>query len=255
MRIATVAALAIAALAPAAAAESTGFHEDYLHEGRIELGAYLDVGNQVVIGYRRYFGEIVDGERPYKLQPFVQKATYVEDVLQLGPDIAWLYGIGGRYMFPDAPFGALAAAGFGKTDQNDDRSFADLGFDFYVTNRFPQFVIEARAEFGDATGKYNRLQAGLRALMAMPNGRHTLELYAGYGSLSTRGQGMVVEARYFFDKHLFAGLEFAADTDSFGMSSGYSTEKGFFAEMEFGIVPEGLEGWGDFLRISMGLQF
>jgi hypothetical protein len=103
--------------------------------------------------------------------------------------------------------------------------------------------------------EYNRLQAGVRALMTMPNTGHTLELYAGYGSLSTRGPGLVMEGRYFFDKHLFVGLEFATDTDSFGLSGGYNTEKGFFAEMEFGTVQQGPEDWGGFLRISMGLQF
>lgn len=290
MRVLVLAALGMAALTPRAPAETTRSSRapaagqagletrdpadlfaaasprgSFADEVRIQLAAYTDSdkgGNQFLVGYRYYFEDIRDEDEPYRLQPFLQRATYAEAAFESGPKDAGLFTVGARYMFLDTPFGAVAAAGFGKTDTDRDRSFGSVGFDFYVVD---EFAVEARMEFGDCAGSYNRFQVGARLLARVVATGHTIQIYCGYRALSAEGDadtnGVAAEARYFFDKHLFAGFDFTTDTNLFSVSAGYDAEGGFVAEIEAGTEGrkdkglEDVERRGAYFRITVGLRF
>lgn len=266
MRVATVAALVaafvIAALASGVRAQPAGFHEDYSHEARLNFASYFGVGNRFGAGYRRYFDEIVEEDRPYRLQPFTQRVTYLEGALAFGPGRAWLFDLGGRYVFPDTPFGALAEVGFGNAlvdpaiEDYEGLIFGRLGFDFYLGARSTKLAVEARVELGDLGGAYNRLEAGLRSVLNIVSAGDTIEIYAGYRGLSFENKSdlseALVEVRYFFDKRVFVGLEFTTDTGRLGFSGGYNTASGLVAEIELSTGPEELD---DFFSLTIGLQF
>jgi hypothetical protein len=240
------------------------FGSPFSNEITIQLTAYPDLDgatNQYLVGYRYYAEEVYDEDWPYRLQPFLQEATYAEVVLESGPKEAGLFAVGGRYMFPGAPFGAAGTVGLGKMDTGGDRRFANVGFDFYIID---ELAVEARMEFGECGGGYNRFQGGVRFLAEVVRTGHVMEFYLGYRSLSAEGDedpsGVVFEGRYFFDKHLFAGLEFTTDTNRFGVAAGYNTGSGFLAEIEAGSDDKGegledVERRGQFVRIMVGLQF
>lgn len=267
MRTLAVAVFTLVALRAESACDpsdllAAGLYGTYSSEARLEVGVYPEFGNQFAVGYRYYFEEIAGENEPYRLQPFVQKATYTEGAYEGGPDGAWLFDLRLRYMFPGTPFGAWATVGIGKVlvdaekEEHEDLVYGGLGFDLYLVD---EFAIEAKFELGSRD--YSRVQAGARFLARVIRTGDTIEFYGGYRGLVMEGidngYDWIVESRYFFDERLFAGLEFAAGSGScsFSLSGGYDHEKGFLAELELGTVKEGLDGWGDFLRISMGVRF
>jgi hypothetical protein len=271
MRAVAVAVFGLVAFAPKPRAEpscgppdllAAGLYGVYSNELRIEAGTYPDAGNQFLVGYRHYFEDVGDGNEPYRLQSFLQKATYADCACRGGPDEAWLVSLAGRYMFPDTPFGAWADFGVGKAlvdaeeEEHKDLVFGGLGFDLYPAD---ELAVEARFELG--TRGYSSVQAGARFLARVTGTGDTIEFYGGYRGLTMEGADDIydclAEVRYFFDEHLFAGIEVAAGSGScsFGLSGGYGHEKGFLAELELGTVKDGPEGWGDFVRISIGVRF
>ncbi len=63
---------------------------------------------------------------------------------------------------------------------------------------------------------------------------------------------LAVDARYFFNKQLFAGLKFATGSRLFGITAGYAMDKGYQAEMEW-VNEEELAG--GLFRLKLGMRF
>jgi hypothetical protein len=245
---------------------------EYSSRALIQLIRYRDLeDNGVLLGYRYYLGPVEDSADAYWLQPFLQKASYVEGGFSSGPLDAGLFSVGGQYVFPETPVGVTAGLGFGDSVDGGDLTHFGAGVVFYVA-RDNNFAVEGSIErdkwtqTGTTTGppphlpyefdvKSTIAQIGARFVMPLPVEDWTLELAGGFRSVDVAGveeTGAVIDVRCFFGKDVFAGLSFSTDTDEISISGGYAHESGLEAEVEIG---EDDLMYGDYMRIGVGMRF
>ena len=244
--------------APLACGEGAAAAEgSYMFVPAVDIASCSDIDeNMMTLKARYYFFGVNDDENPYRLQPFLQKATWVEAGLQDGPGDTSLFGVEGQYVFPDTMIGARAGLKFGDYSGLDNFQFK-VGGIFYIGSE--RFAAELSLLLWDLDGEgCTVLDIGGRYVMPLEATGGTLEIYGGFRSTDPEtgesDSGLVAEVRYFFTKEVFAGVSFATDdSDLFSVSGGYAHASGFQAEIEVG--SDDSRYGGDFFRAEVGWRF
>jgi hypothetical protein len=259
----------------AAAAQAVGAAGSYGSRASVEVLSYSDLDeNRIAFGYTHYFTPVEDElDQPYRLQPFLQNPVCVEGVYEDGPYEASALTARGRYAVPGKPLAVTAELGFGDSWGGDGLFRLGAGVVFYV---LPENRLGVEASFTKDKWEEERLgpgpppkpviteeietsvtTVGARFVTPVPKTDATLEIFGGYrsteaGDLNLDDDGLALEARYFFNKQVFAGLGFSTDTDRVSVSGGYAMRERFEAEIELG-KDDALGG--DFFRARVGMRF
>ena len=198
------------------------------------------------LSYRWYFEEVNGMEGPIKLQPFLQRASWVEGGFGTGDDDAGSDGdgivIGARYVIPNSPVGVDVT--YESFDANDADLLNDLRLGAVVwLNDDNNLAIEAGFAFGEVsvlTSDFTVFDVGARYVMPIDD--HHLEIAGRYRSVSVDvpgndEDGIEVETRFFFNNQAYAGLSFSTldeEEDVWMLSYGYSFPFGLDVGVSFG---------------------
>lgn len=243
----------------------------YAWEASVDLVTCIDADDlQFGLMGRYYFEPVDDSVEPYRLQPFLQAASYAEVFLEVGPGNASLLDTRGRYVFPGKPVGVTATLGFGNPAAGEDlsRLAASAGGVFYLIadNSLAAEVSIGGERWDERRGagpppkpletvERTVFSAGARYVISLPKTGATLEAYGGFRAVDEEAaaeRGLVLEARYFFNKEVFAGVEYSGIANRFGVSGGYALKESLELEGEIGTDDE---LGGTFARFGMRMRF
>lgn len=231
------AGLLLFCLVPAAASAAPLTY--WRNEGRLELG--LAAGNSLTLGYRYYLTEIRDEPAPYRLHPFIQRAGFAEVRLSSGPGVQGLLeGEGLIFFSEDVPVGAIVGLGLGSYGGLGQSVFKVGARGYLRDDLAAEGWFESRNQAGVPSSD---LTLGARYIRELPEG--TLDLWGGLRAGG--GIGLLVEARYFFDKRIHAGVTFSTDLGELILSGGILMEEGYLGEVSWSI--------GQSLSLRAGMRF
>jgi hypothetical protein len=236
----------------------------YKQAAYIELGNFRDLDeNRLRVGYRYYLQGVVDDDDPIVLQPFIQKASYLEAMFQDGPADWSLFELDGTFLIPNTGILATAELGYGEAAKNIGLSFFTPGAVVYLGRE--DMAIETAIVLGDVDGDaYSVFDLGFRIVTAVGTLPGSFEGYVGYRSFTTDvagvddDSGVVLDANYHLSKEVFVGLSFVTgDRDKFSVIGGYASSMGLDAVLEIGDDQSELRGGpcGEFLRFKVGYRF
>lgn len=243
--------------------------DSYRMMGWVELAQYGDLGDSgITFSYRYYLLDPVeDTDKPYRLQPFLQRASYVDGSYGAGIGDSTLLAGHCRYMIPNVDIGVTGLLGLGASPAGYGQSAFGGGMVYYFgdENNFAlELDLSRRTEerlgggpppkpvVATQTGTF---LIGARYIWSFLRTGGMLELDGGYRLGNVDGapeNGIRAEVRYYFNKNAFAGGTLGTDTGRLSVCGGYAAGKVFQGEIELG--RDGDVG-GSFLRLQIGLRF
>lgn len=237
--------------------------DSYRMTGWVEFAPYGTGDIGITFSYRYYLLDPVeDTEKPYRLQPFLQRASYAEGSYGGGIGDSTLLAARCRYMIPNVDIGVSGVLGAGASEDARKQGLLGGGMVYYLgdENDFALELDLSRRTEEIETGppKNPKLETrvtgtfliGARYIWSFLRNGGMLELGGGVrlGSKS----GIRAEARYFFNKNVFAGGTIGTDTGRLSVCGGYAAGRRFQGELEIGRDDE---VGGSFLRLQLGLRF
>jgi hypothetical protein len=251
----------------------------YTSVGTVGFVSYKDLDtSETILSYRHYLPDsVIDNEKPIRLQPFLQRVSYVEGSLTLGSDDSNILMARGRYHLEQVGMSVGGRLGYGATPDFLPRGAIGAEAVYYFPGKhILALELELTRDSVEAEGggpaprpivKVNTdtISVGARYVVRLPKPLEFLEIAAGYRHSDTEGavvEGIVVEARFFFNKNLFAGADlltgiskeghFFTGSGAIGLSVGYAARENFHAEFGFGRDDE---LGGEYSRFEVGLRF
>lgn len=250
----------------------------YRHVGAIRVANFPNLGagdSELALLYRYYLpAPVLDDDKPYRLQTFFQHSSYVGGTLVPdGIGSSTLLAAEGRYFFEDARLSVGGEGGFGVSIADETQSLLGGEVTYYFTDAYN---LALELEFSSGTAGVRKgpgpppkplvevvtktFGVGVRYVSTLRN-LAMLEIVGGYRQVKTEepgvvrvNDGIIVDARYYFNKQIFAGVGLTMEPDRFSISGGYSTQKNFYIEIELGEDNDPAVG-GQFFRIEAGMRF
>ena len=245
----------------------------YTSVGTVGFVNYKDLGtSETILSYRHYLPDsVIDDGKPVRLQPFLQRASYLEGSLALGSDDSNLLLAGGRYHLEQVGLLVGGRLGYGATPVYLPRWAVGAEAVYYFPGKhILALELELSRDTIEEEGggpaprpivkvDTDTVAVGARYVVPARKPLEFMEIVAGYRHSDTEGavvEGIVVEARFFFSKYLFAGANvmvgLADNSSAIGASVGYAARENFHAEFGFGRDDE---VGGEYSRFEVGLRF
>ena len=251
----------------------------YQHVGAIRVGNYPNLGagdSELALLYKYYLSApVLDDDKPYRLQTFFQHSSYIGGTIVAdGIGSSSLFLAEGQYFFEEMRLAVGGKGGGGASIDKHAQGILGGEVTYYFTDAYD---LALELEFSGATAEQEQaggpkprpiidvvtrtFAVGARYVTTLRN-LAMLEIAGGYRQVKTEEKGapsivrdgIIVDARYYFNKQIFAGVGLTMEPDRFSISGGYTAMKNFYVEIELGEDTDPAVG-GQFLRIEAGMRF